>query len=163
MGTYWTIGPEGRARMKAAAKLRGNNQASSSPEARQKLRAHMLRRRASGELVCHGHSAETRALISSKMMGRKLSAETIRKMSATRKLRPLKKHDPEFLFLTKGAWSRAAKRAYGEACQRCGWNEAFCDAHHKIPRSQGGKNIISNAIILCPNCHRVTHLQKEKK
>lgn len=157
MGKLWTIGPEGRARMSAASKVRGNNGNSSSVQARAKLREHMMRRRANGELVCRGHSDATRAVISAKMKGRKLSEETKRKMSETRKLRPLKKHEPDFIFKTKGAWSRAAKRAYGAACQRCGWKEAFCDVHHKLPRAQGGKNTIANAIVLCPNCHRVMH------
>lgn len=157
LGTHWTIGPEGRANMKRAAKLRGNRGNSSTLQAREKLRQHILRRKAKGEMICHGHSSETRAVISLKLRGIKRSEETKKKMSEAARRRPLKRHDTEFIFESKGQWSRAAKRAYGEACQRCGWEEALCDVHHKIPRSQGGKNTIANAVVLCPNCHRIVH------
>jgi len=57
----------------------------------------------------------------------------------------------------KTGWAKAALRFYGSDCQRCGWNEARCDVHHRIPKSEGGLNIMSNAIVLCPNCHRLVH------
>lgn len=157
MGRHWTIGPEGRARMSAAAKLRGNNRVSSTPQAREKLRLHMLRRRSNGELICHGHSAETRQRIASKIRGMKRSAETRQKMSEASKKRIRPSPNPDFVFSTKESWAAAAKRVLGESCQRCGWKEAECDCHHVVPKSKGGKHTISNAVILCPNCHRVTH------
>lgn len=59
----------------------------------------------------------------------------------------------------KGAvgWREAAIRARGDACEICGWNEATCDVHHRIPKNRGGKNTIENAIVLCPNHHRIAH------
>lgn len=157
MRKHWTIGPEGRARMSAAFKLRGNNGNSSTPEARQKLRLHMLRRRASGEMICHGHSIETRDRIASKIRGMKRSPETRKKMSEANRKRVRPAPDRNFVYATKASWTPAVKRVLGTSCQRCHWNEAECDCHHIIPRSQGGKNTINNAVVLCPNCHRVTH------
>ena len=67
-------------------------------------------------------------------------------------------HDgTERIYKQKHAWSRAAKLRFGDRCQNCGWNKAPCDVHHKIPRKRGGENTMSNAIVLCPNCHREQH------
>ncbi len=60
-------------------------------------------------------------------------------------------------YRTRHAWAKAAIRLLGNKCQRCGWSEARCDVHHKTPKSKGGLHTISNAIVLCPNCHRVHH------
>lgn len=60
-------------------------------------------------------------------------------------------------YLNKKAWAAAVIRVRGNACERCGWNAARCDVHHKLPRSQGGRNTIENGAVLCPNCHRVEH------
>lgn len=61
------------------------------------------------------------------------------------------------VYANKGAWTKALLRLYGNVCMRCGWSEARCDGHHIILKSQGGKFTIENGIILCPNCHRVSH------
>jgi len=42
-------------------------------------------------------------------------------------------------------------------CQRCGWNQAICDAHHIQHRKEGGGWDFENMILLCPNCHRLVH------
>lgn len=60
-------------------------------------------------------------------------------------------------YANKSAWTRAAIKKFGNRCQRCGWSEARCDVHHKTPRHQGGLNTLTNAEVLCPNCHRVHH------
>lgn len=60
-------------------------------------------------------------------------------------------------FSNKRWWSKKVKEANGEACQKCGWNKAECDVHHKIPKAQGGRNTVENGIVLCPNCHREEH------
>lgn len=39
----------------------------------------------------------------------------------------------------------------------CGWNEASCDIHHIIEKSNNGSNLNSNLIVVCPNCHRKIH------
>lgn len=61
------------------------------------------------------------------------------------------------VYSTRHSWAKAAIRHYGNKCMRCGWAEARCDVHHKTPRSKGGLNTIANAIVICPNCHRVEH------
>jgi 5-methylcytosine-specific restriction endonuclease McrA len=61
------------------------------------------------------------------------------------------------VYANKGAWAAALIRLYGNACMRCGWKEARCDAHHLIPKGLGGAFSIDNGILLCPNCHRVSH------
>lgn len=63
------------------------------------------------------------------------------------------------IYKTKRAWALAILRIKGNKCERCGWDKAPCDIHHKIPRSQGGKNTIDNGSVLCPNCHRVEHFK----
>ena len=57
------------------------------------------------------------------------------------------------------AAKEAVLRIKGNKCERCGWAEARCDVHHITPRAEGGKNFVSNGVVLCPNCHRVAHEQ----
>lgn len=33
--------------------------------------------------------------------------------------------------------------------------------HHIIPQAYGGKNVIANACLLCPNCHKFMHRSGE--
>ena len=70
---------------------------------------------------------------------------------------------PDKEYANKKAWAKAVIRINGSSCERCGWREASCDVHHKTPRSKGGKNIVSNGVVLCPNCHRVSHEVLGKK
>ena len=58
-------------------------------------------------------------------------------------------------YANKGSWNAAMRRLYPDVCMRCGWQEASCDTHHIIPKSEGGCYSIKNGIILCPNCHRI--------
>jgi len=60
-------------------------------------------------------------------------------------------------YKTKHGWANAARRHYGDKCQRCGWSAAQCDVHHKVLKSEGGLHTIGNAEVLCPNCHREEH------
>jgi 5-methylcytosine-specific restriction endonuclease McrA len=60
-------------------------------------------------------------------------------------------------FKSRTQWGYACKLYYGDKCSKCGWNEATCDAHHIVPVSDGGKNIIPNCVIICPNCHAKEH------
>ena len=62
-------------------------------------------------------------------------------------------------YANKKAWAEAVLRIKGNKCERCGWAEARCDVHHITPRAEGGKNFVSNGVVLCPNCHRVAHEQ----
>jgi HNH endonuclease len=60
-------------------------------------------------------------------------------------------------YKTRHSWAKAAIRHYGNACERCSWSAARCDVHHRHQKAKGGLHTISNAIVLCPNCHRVEH------
>ena len=60
-------------------------------------------------------------------------------------------------YKTRHAWAKAAIREFGPSCQDCGWNRARCDVHHRLPKANGGLHTLTNAIVLCPNCHRVRH------
>ena len=63
----------------------------------------------------------------------------------------------ERVYTQQQNWAKAVIRARGNQCENCGWKEARCDAHHRIPRSKGGQNTIANGIVLCPNHHRIAH------
>lgn len=63
----------------------------------------------------------------------------------------------ERCYKTRHSWAKAALRHYGNRCQSCGWDKARCDVHHRKPKGQGGLHTIKNAIVLCPNCHRIQH------
>ena len=63
----------------------------------------------------------------------------------------------DIVYRSKKAWTDAVIRRRGNECEECGWAEAACDVHHAVPRSKGGRNTITNAVVLCPNHHRVRH------
>jgi len=65
--------------------------------------------------------------------------------------------DGQHCYRTRHGWAKAAIRHYGNRCERCGWAQARCDVHHRVLKSAGGAHTLSNAIVLCPNCHRVAH------
>jgi len=63
-------------------------------------------------------------------------------------------------YKTRHAWAKAAIRFYGNKCEMCGWADARCDVHHRVLKSHGGLHTIANAIVLCPNHHRLEHDRK---
>lgn len=63
----------------------------------------------------------------------------------------------EHCYKTRHAWAKAAIKKFGNKCQKCGWDKARCDVHHKFEKAKGGLNTLDNAEILCPNCHREHH------
>lgn len=63
----------------------------------------------------------------------------------------------EHCYRTRHAWAKAAIRHYGNKCERCGWDSARCDVHHREHKARGGLHTLANAIVLCPNCHRIEH------
>jgi 5-methylcytosine-specific restriction protein A len=70
--------------------------------------------------------------------------------------------DPEVV-----AW--AAKEAKG-VCQVCGSpapflrenGQPYLEVHHILPLSQGGADMVENAIACCPNCHSAFHHSENK-
>jgi 5-methylcytosine-specific restriction endonuclease McrA len=69
----------------------------------------------------------------------------------------------EYVLPSRESWSIYSKLVYGNKCMECGWDQGECDAHHRVPFSKGGKHTISNAYILCPNCHRLKHSRKRRR
>lgn len=63
----------------------------------------------------------------------------------------------EHCYKTRHAWAKAAIRHYGNKCEKCGWDKARCDVHHRHAKADGGLHTLSNAVVLCPNCHRIQH------
>ena len=63
----------------------------------------------------------------------------------------------EHCYKTRHGWAKAAIRTGGNQCERCGWAEARCDVHHRKAKAKGGLHTLANAIVLCPNCHRIDH------
>lgn len=66
-------------------------------------------------------------------------------------------HSDEQDYRSRKAWAEAVRKTRGNRCERCGWDEALCDVHHRVQRSVGGRNTISNGEVICPNCHRIEH------
>lgn len=49
----------------------------------------------------------------------------------------------------------------GAACTSCGATEEL-EAHHIVPRAEGGPDVIENLTTLCGNCHRGLHRKESK-
>ena len=47
-------------------------------------------------------------------------------------------HGDERVYKNKKAWANAVVRVRGAACERCGWDKARCDVHHRVARCDGG-------------------------
>jgi len=60
----------------------------------------------------------------------------------------------EVLFQSKGTCGSCLKDA---PFNRKSDDTPYLEVHHKVPLSQGGDDIVENAIALCPNCHRKQH------
>lgn len=66
------------------------------------------------------------------------------------------------LHLQRGAWKARAKECYARdawTCQECGVhcrNKVKIQAHHVVPRIQGGSDDLDNLITLCASCHTRT-------
>lgn len=61
------------------------------------------------------------------------------------------------VYANNKAWGTAVIRERGNKCEKCGWDKARCDVHHRVAKADGGLNTIENGIVLCPNCHRLEH------
>lgn len=68
------------------------------------------------------------------------------------------------------ARAAAALRAGGK-CELCRAQAPFMrvdgtpylELHHIVPLATGGKEALSNLVMLCPNCHRKMHLNPDNK
>lgn len=83
------------------------------------------------------------------------------------KIIPIDDPDYEFAFISKGdgrkkpckSWNNAVLRKYGSVCMNCGYYKPPVQnhCHHIVSISDGGKNTVNNAIVLCSRCHDEVH------
>lgn len=60
-------------------------------------------------------------------------------------------------------FSDAQKKALAErdrGCAKCGVPPSWCDAHHIIPWSLGGRTVLPNGVLLCVRCHHEIHARR---
>lgn len=71
------------------------------------------------------------------------------------------KHHREKYGISKGNWTQRLKEQIdnNKKCSNCGW-EGPCDRHRIVMGKHGGDYTQDNVMILCPNCHRLLHLQE---
>lgn len=51
----------------------------------------------------------------------------------------------------------------GSECYVCKLDHApMLEIHHILPLKDGGDNSLDNLVPLCPNCHRLAHISKDK-
>ena len=68
---------------------------------------------------------------------------------------------------TKGRLKNLLKQQGIDKCELCGYDRVL-DIAHVIPKVKGGKLLLNNVLLLCPNCHRLfdcnllTEDEKEK-
>jgi 5-methylcytosine-specific restriction endonuclease McrA len=74
--------------------------------------------------------------------------EPRKRVKARRKLQAAK--------VVKSVRAAVVERAGGK-CERCGLWPTWGHAHHRKPRSLGGKWTVENIILLCPSCHAKAH------
>lgn len=69
---------------------------------------------------------------------------------------PKWKLNPDFEY-KDSTWRKYVLEFCGNVCADCGHAGPELHAHHIIPRSRGGKNVIRNGMALCADCHRLRH------
>ena len=61
------------------------------------------------------------------------------------------------------ALANQLQQRYHGRCQLCGFDPitsygvGVCEVHHVVPLSRGGPHEVGNAVLLCPNHHRLVH------
>ena len=66
--------------------------------------------------------------------------------------------DFSFNYKDRTNWSLSVKQVFKDSCMICDWKETSCDVHHIIARKDNGPNSIYNAIVLCPNHHKLADM-----
>jgi predicted restriction endonuclease len=51
------------------------------------------------------------------------------------------------------------KEKYDNQCANC--SRRACHVHHVQPRARGGRNVITNALLLCNDCHKQVHADND--
>jgi len=100
----------------------------------------------------------------------KKSLEELKELASTAHRTPSKRQATGAQYIRDEAVAVYVKQAANGFCDLCN-NEApftdkagrpFLENHHVIPLAEGGDDTISNAVALCPNCHRKMHSLKRK-
>jgi hypothetical protein len=111
-----------------------------------------------GALSLHERSCVDNLLrVPGTFYGRKHS-EASKKKQSTYKL-TLDKF-PETIYNVSSRTKSKVIERLNKGCSNCGWNEAICDLHHIIAKSNGGSDSHDNLALICPNCHRLAHTGK---
>jgi len=92
-----------------------------------------------------------------------LDASTLRRMAAKAGVIPQVMGGPSVV-LDQGRsnrhFSRAQRIAFVErdgGCAMCGAPPSWCDAHHIVEWSRGGRSDLDNGVLLCVRCHHDVH------
>jgi AraC-like DNA-binding protein len=64
--------------------------------------------------------------------------------------------DPDYEYKCEVSWKISLIRKFGHKCMVCGYN-ILVEAHHILPKVDGGKTTLSNGCLLCPNHHAEAH------
>lgn len=115
-----------------------------------------------GEKVVPSNSLRRSATQSCGCLGREAARRRLKRDGVWNDGKSYAINGGERCYKTRHAWAKAAIRHYGNKCEICGWSEARCDVHHRILKSRGGLHTIKNAIVLCPNHHRIEHARKRQ-
>lgn len=51
------------------------------------------------------------------------------------------------------------KEQYDNQCAQCGGRA--CHVHHVMPRARGGRNVFTNGLLLCNDCHKAVHADND--
>ena len=83
-----------------------------------------------------------------------------RKVNKTYKQNNKLREDINFVYKDRNNWSLSVKEIFTDKCMICNWDEAPCDVHHIKPHRESGPNSLNNAIVLCPNHHKLADIGK---
>ncbi len=112
------------------------------------------------------HELETKQ----KKKAKKLSDEELAKRAKSKKGKPGKKTTTSTSYDRDQTVVEHVKRLAKGVCDRCGEpapfvgkeGEPYLECHHIVWLAKGGEDSVSNAVALCPNCHRRMHVLNSK-
>lgn len=85
-------------------------------------------------------------------------AKKTQKRNAKGHFMSTEEYPEDYEYRDKSSVIKRAKEIRGDACELCGWDKATVDGHHIIEQKNGGKHVLDNIKLVCPNCHRLAHL-----
>jgi 5-methylcytosine-specific restriction endonuclease McrA len=77
---------------------------------------------------------------------------------------PGPRRSPSSRRTSRSRWQRLRRFAKRKAkvCERCG-SSGPLDAHHVVPVSEGGRDVLSNVAVLCQTCHVEVERERRRK